>query len=160
MSSTNQRCSLLIRGVIYQSAGVNYFSAEKKFECPKQTQKGSQAKNLFLLVHLGTMTQLFMKKKISHFTIPLRGHVSFYNKYIYLKTFWVIFISSGMYIMTLVLKTCCRLLLWNIVRYTFPNKAVDYTISKLENSLQFAISDYGIIYRLYKFLRNFEHLLI
>ena len=99
----------------------------------------------------------FYEKKISHITIPLRGHVSFYNKYIYLKTFWVIFITSGMYIMTLVLKTCCRLLLWNIVLYTFPNKAVDYTISKLENSLQFA--DYGIIYRLYKFLRNFEHLL-
>ena len=29
MSSTNLRCSLQIRGVIYQSAGVNYWSAEK-----------------------------------------------------------------------------------------------------------------------------------
>ena len=55
MLSTNPRCSLQIRGLIYQSAGVKYWSAEK-IKCSKQTQNRSQAKNMFFLVHLGTMT--------------------------------------------------------------------------------------------------------
>ena len=45
--STNPRCSLLICGVIYQSAGVNYWFADKKLKCPKQTQKGPKPKIFF-----------------------------------------------------------------------------------------------------------------
>ena len=68
LSSTNPGCSLLIRGGINKSAGVNYWCAKKKLKCSKHTQKRSKARKKNLLVHLGTMTELFMKKKISLFT--------------------------------------------------------------------------------------------
>ena len=64
MSSTNMRCSLKIRGVIYQFA-------EKNLNAQNRPKKGPKLKIFFCLFILGTMT--FYEKKISHFTIPLNS---------------------------------------------------------------------------------------
>ena len=69
MSSTNPRCSLQIRGVIYQSAGVNYWS-EEKIKMLETYPKKVPSQKTFLLVHLGTMT--FHKLRFQFWTPRLK----------------------------------------------------------------------------------------
>ena len=67
---TGLLCRLLIRCVIYWSAGVNYYwSAKKK---SKQNQKRSQAQKICFARSSRYNYPTFYEKKISHFTMPLR----------------------------------------------------------------------------------------
>jgi len=72
MSSTNQRRSLLIRGVICQSAGVNYWSAEK-IKMPKTDPKKVPSQKFVFARTSRYNDPTFYEKKNSHFTIPLKA---------------------------------------------------------------------------------------
>ena len=66
---TGPRCRLLIRDVVYKSAGVNYWS-EEKIKMLETYPKKVPSQKTFLLVHLGTMT--FHKLRFQFWTPRLK----------------------------------------------------------------------------------------
>ena len=91
VSSTNPRCSLLIRGVIYQSAGVNYWSAEKN-KMLKTDPKRTQA-NIYFCPYIWVQWPNFLWKKNYLFTIPLRSD-GFWRYLFYSQPFSIIHVRT------------------------------------------------------------------